>query len=129
MAELIYPEESYKLCGIFYEIQNDLGTKFQEKHYCRALETKFIEKGIPYRKEVPIEVYYQDKLLGKFRADFVVWNKIIIEVKTTNRITQDVVKQIIRYLDGAGLKLGLAVNFRIRPLEIKRILNPKLSKY
>lgn len=120
---LIYPELSYKIIGIFYEIQNELGTKFQEKHFCRAIESKFIESRTPYQKEVPLKVYYRDKLLGEFKADFIIANKIILEIKTTNRLTSDHIRQMLRYLKAANLKLGLIINFRIRPLEVKRVVN------
>jgi len=59
--------------GIFYEIQNELGTKFQEKHYAKAAEGKFKEYNIPYnKKSVLIKVYYNKKLLGQFYVDFIV---------------------------------------------------------
>ncbi|PIP18119.1 MAG: GxxExxY protein [Parcubacteria group bacterium CG_4_10_14_0_8_um_filter_35_7] len=127
MSELIYPKDCYELYGIFFEIQNDLGTKFQEKYYSRGIESKFIQHKIFHQKEVPIKVYYQGKLLGKFKADFIVKNKIILEIKATNCITQEHVKQMIRYLEATGLKLGLIVNFRVRPLEIKRVVNSKVK--
>lgn len=121
-SELLYKDLTYKLRGIFFDVQNDLGTKFQEKHYCRALEMKFKEAGVGYKREVPIRVKYQGELLGIFKADFIIEDKIILEIKTTDRITADNVKQIIRYLESTEIKLGLIVNFRIRPLQIKRIV-------
>lgn len=121
--KLIYKDETYQLRGIFYEIQNELGTNFQEKHYCRALESKLEKAGIPFKREVPIKVIYEGKVLGIFKADFIINNRIILEIKTTNRISADNVKQMIRYLEGSNLKLGLIINFRARPLEIKRVVN------
>lgn len=122
-SKLIYQDLTYQLRGIFYEIQNELGNKFQEKHYCRAIESKFDKYKIQYKREVPIKVIYEGKILGIFKADFIIANKIILEIKTTDRISADNVKQILRYLQGSKLKLGLIINFRVRPLEIKRVIN------
>lgn len=124
MAELIYPKESYELNKIFFEVQNDLGTKFQEKHYSRAIEAKLTENKIPYQKEVLIEVNYCGQLLGKFFADFVVWNKIIVEIKATPINNPEYLKQIKRYLEAKKIRLGILVNFSIRPLKPLRVLNP-----
>ena len=128
MEEIFYKTECYILNGILFKIQNDLGTKFLERHYQRALEAKLLECKIPYQKEFPIDIYYANKLLGKFYADFVVWNMIIIELKTTNFISNENIKQMIRYLEATKLKLGLLVNFRVRPLKIKRIINTRFSQ-
>lgn len=121
--KLLYEELSYKLRGIFFEIQNELGTKFQEKHYCRAIATLLKKNNISFKQEAPFTVIYEGNVLGKFNADFIVEDKIILEIKTTNEITNDNVKQLIRYLEAANLQLGLFVNFRVRPLEIRRVIN------
>jgi GxxExxY protein len=124
MAELVYPKESYELNKIFFEVQNDLGTKFQEKHYSRAIEAKLIENKIPYQKEVLIEVHYHGQLLGKFFADFIIWNKIIVETKATPINKFEHLKQIKRYLEAKNMRLGILVNFSMRPLKPLRVLNP-----
>ena len=127
MAELVYPKESYILNRIFFDIQNDLGTKFQEKHYSRAFESHLIKKNIPYQKEVLINIYYQDQFLGRFFVDFIIWNKIIIELKATPINKSEYLKQIQRYLEAKNMKLGLLVNFGIRPIKTLRILNSRLE--
>ena len=66
-------------------------------------------------------------MLGNFRADMVIENKILLELKTTDRITNDHIKQTIRYLEALNLPIAYVVNFRIRPLQIKRIINSKAS--
>lgn len=127
MEGIIYKKKCFILNGILFKIQNDLGTKFLERHYQRALEARLLENKILYQKEFPINIYYANKLLGKFYADFVVYDKIIIELKTTNYISSENIKQMIRYLEATKLKLGLLVNFRVRPLEIKRIINTRID--
>src|SRR3989338_2659024 len=112
MNNLIYPEESYLLNGIFFDVQNNLGKNLQEKHYQRALKAKFIENKIPFKQEVLIELRYKDIEVGKFYADFVVYDRIVIEIKTTPIITPDHIKQILNYLESGNYRLGLIVNFR-----------------
>jgi len=126
MNNLIYPEESYLLNGIFFDVQNDLGKNLQEKHYQRALKAKFIENKIPFKQEVLIELRYKDIEVGKFYADFVVYDRIVIEIKTTPIITPDHIKQILNYLESGNYRLGLIVNFRNRPLKVRRVLNSAL---
>jgi GxxExxY protein len=127
MPEIVYKNECKIIYGLLFKIQNDLETNFQEKHYQRAFEEHLNENKIPYEKEFPLEVNYHGNILGKFFVDFTVWNKIIIEFKTTNNITSDHLKQVLRYLQAANMKLGLIVNFRQRPLKPVRILNSKVS--
>ncbi len=68
---------------------------------------------------------YEGKLLGSFRADFIIEDIVLLEIKTTDKISGENIKQIIRYLEAAKLRLGLIINFRTRPLEIKRVINKR----
>ena len=122
MAELLYQDLSYQLNGILFEVQNELGTKFQEKHYLRAILSLLKKDNIPFNIEVPFKIEFRGNLLGSFRADLVVDNKILVELKATDRLTSDHKQQIIRYLDALKLDLALLVNFRSRPLQIWRIV-------
>ena len=118
---------TYKIRGIIFKVQNDLGTKFQEKHYLKALCSIFDQKDVKYQTEVPFSISYNNTLLGQFRADIIIENKVLLELKVTDRITNDHVKQTIRYLESLNLPIAYVVNFRIRPLQIKRIINSKAS--
>ena len=118
---------TYNVRGLIFKIQNDLGTKFQEKHYLKALCSILDKESVQYKIEVPFSIKYNDTVLGNFRADMVIENKILLELKTTDRITNDHIKQTIRYLEALNLPIAYVVNFRIRPLQIKRIINSKAS--
>lgn len=118
----------YKIRGILFKIQNDLGTKFQEKHYSRALCSILSEQNIKYKTEVPFTIIYNGLLLGKFRADMVIENVILLELKTVDYLTTNHFKQTLRYLQALNLPVGYVVNFRIRPLQIKRIINTKSAQ-
>src|SRR3989344_5971847 len=109
--EILYPELSYMLMGILFEVHNKLGNKFQEKHYQKAIETKLKQLKIPYRKEEKIEVEFEGEKLGDFFLDFLIHNKIVLETKTVPVITAGDTKQVLRYLKAKGLRLAIIANF------------------
>jgi len=109
--------------GVLFEVHNKLGTKYQEKHYQKAIEIKLKELKIPYQKEAKLDVNFNGENLGKFFLDFIIDNKVILEIKKVWKITQDDVKQVLRYLKGSNLKLAIIANFKHRRLEFHRVLN------
>jgi len=121
--KLVYPELSYILMGILFEVNNKLGTKYQEKHYQRAIEIKLKELSIPYKREVKIDIKFGKENLGEFFVDFIIYNKIILEIKRVWKITQDDIKQVLRYLKATKLKLAIIANFKHCRLEYRRVLN------
>lgn len=125
MAELVYPELSYKLNGVFFKVQNKLGTKFQEKHYVKAICSLLKELKISFKTEFPFKIEFNGEPLGSFKADLIVDDKILVEIKVTDRLTIDHKKQLIRYLDALDLPLGLLVNFRARPLQAMRVIKSR----
>lgn len=116
---------SYIIRGILFKIQNDIGTKFQEKHYSKALCSILDQQKIKYKIEVPFSLKYNEIELGKFRADIIIENQILLELKTTDYLTTNHFKQTLRYLEALKLPLAYVINFRIRPLQIRRIINSK----
>lgn len=124
MPEIIYKEESYKLMRILFDVHNTLGPSYQEKHYHRAIKAKLVKENIPYEHELKINLSYEDGILGEFFADFLIDNKIILEVKKSKFITSDDRKQLYRYLRQTGKKLGIIANFgRKNKLQYIRIIN------
>ncbi|MDD3744442.1 MAG: GxxExxY protein [Lentimicrobiaceae bacterium] len=84
MPEIIFKEESYKIIGACMEVHKKLGSGLLESVYAEALELEFKKAEIPYNREKKLPVYYEDKPLSKyFRADFVCFDSIIIELKAT----------------------------------------------
>jgi len=115
--KLIYPKLSYEIVGICFEVHNQLGRFAKEKQYCDILEDKFKLLKIPYKRELNI------KNTGNI-LDFLVDNKLIMEVKAKRMITKDDYYQTQRYLQSLNMKLGLLVNFRsryLKPIRIVRI--------
>ena len=121
--KLIYPEFSYIIMGILFEVHNKLGTKYQEKHYQRAIEIKLKELNIPYKREAKVNIEFGKEKLGEFFIDFIIDNKIILEIKKIWKITQDDIKQVLRYLKATKLRLAIIANFKHQRLEYRRVLN------
>ena len=121
--ELIYQDESYKVIGICMEVHKNLGKGFLEIVYKDALEYEFKNAGIEFEREKEYVVQYKDIVLPhRFFADFTVFNKIILEVKSVSAITDEHIAQTLNYLRVSGLKLGLLVNFGELSLRFKRII-------
>lgn len=122
-TNIIYKEESYLIIGKCMEVYNGLGHGFLEIVYKDALELVFKQDGIFYEREKPYEVYFREILLPhKFYADFVVFDKIILEIKCVTFLIDEHIAQTINYLKVTGNKLGLLVNFGRGKLEYKRLV-------
>lgn len=113
------------------EVHNNLGPGFLEIVYKDALEYEFKKAGIPYEREKKYEVNYKDIILPhKFYADFVVYDKIILEVKGVSAIAEEFIAQSINYLKVSGNKLAMIVNFGELKLNYKRlVLDEKRSEW
>jgi GxxExxY protein len=123
MEELIYKEEAYKIVGICMEVHRNLGAGFLEIVYKDALELEFQKAGIFYEREKEYKVIYKGVILPhKFYADFVVMDKIILEVKGVSGLTDEFTAQCKNYLKVSGPKLSLLVNFGELSLRHKRIV-------
>ncbi len=124
MHDLIYKDEAYLITGICMEVHNELGPGLLEIIYKEALEWEFENQFLHYQREKEYPVYYKNHLLTKkFYADFVVYDKIILEIKAKEFISNEDLAQTINYCKLSGCKLGLIVNFGRSRLEIKRMAN------
>jgi len=120
---VIYKEESYEIIGICMEIHNYLGHGFSEIVYKDALEIEFRKAGIFYEREKEYEVVYKGIILPhKFYADFVISEKIILEIKGKSQIAEVDLAQAINYLKVSEDKLAIIVNFGETKLNYKRIV-------
>ena len=106
------------------KVHRALGCGFLESVYREALARQFLIDGVPFEQEKKINVYYNDEKMDKFfKADFLCFEKIIVEVKAKPFIHQDFIDQAKNYLKSTKLQLGLLVNFGEKSLTFKRILN------
>ncbi len=118
-----FQKETYEIIGRCMEIHRILGKGLLEIVYKDALELELKTKGIPYEREKKYEVKYKGVVLNHhFFADFVIDNKIIIEIKSQQGVVEDHYKQTLNYLAISKCKLGLIINFGNDSLEHKRLI-------
>lgn len=123
MSNLFYRDESYKIRGALFAVHNELGCGFLERVYQDALEVEFRLRNIPYEREKSIQIVYKGEPLGEpYRADFVCYGKVIIELKSVSEILDVHRAQIINYLKATKMKLGFLVNFGEESINIERIV-------
>ncbi|MPM11785.1 hypothetical protein SDC9_58136 [bioreactor metagenome] len=123
MKEIIYKEEAFLIVGAAMEVHKTLGNGFLEAVYHEALMIEFEKRGIPYRHEEPIFIKYKDVQLKKsYVADFVCFEKIIIEVKALSQLNSEHESVVLNYLKASGLKLGMLINFGASSIEHKRLV-------
>ena len=124
MEMFLYKEESYKILGAAFAVHRELGCGFLERVYQDALEYELSARGIPYEREKNIQIMYKGKPLGEpYRADFVCYGKIIIELKAVKTLEDTHYAQILNYLKATKMKLGILVNFHDIYIVPKRIVN------
>lgn len=119
---MLYKNESFRIIGAAMEVHKVLGCGFIEAVYQEALEEEFKKRGIPYEREKELTIDYKGRLLSKtFRADFICYDKIILELKAVSDITDDHYAQIYSYLKASQMDLGLLINFGKANLDYIRI--------
>ena len=119
---LLYQELTNRILKACYTVHNELGCGFFEKVYQEALEVQLSEMDIPFEREKHLPITYHGKVLEcDYIADFVVDNKVIIELKAVTEMSPIFEAQTINYLRATGIKVGLLINFGIRQLQIKRL--------
>lgn len=104
-----------KVIKIFYEVYNKLGYGFLEKVYENAMMIEFDKKGINYCNQFPIKVYYDNFVVGDYVADFIVENKIIVELKSIWELSSNDERQLLNYLKSTDKKVGLLLNYGDKP--------------
>ena len=109
---IIHKEESYKIVGAAFKVYNNLGHGFLEAVYQEALEIEFQRQGIPYEREKELKIQYDGvELKQTYKADFVCFGNIIVELKAVSAIDDTHRSQVYNYLHATGHKLGLLLNF------------------
>ena len=120
--EVIEKELSYEIIGIAMKIYNDLGYGFLEKVYENALKNELEELGLKVKQQSPIKVIYHNKIIGDYIADLLVEDKLIIELKTIEKLSKVHEAQILNYLKATEIRVGLLINFSLNKLEFKKLV-------
>ncbi|MBA7611777.1 hypothetical protein ES703_19008 [subsurface metagenome] len=117
---MLYEKLTYKIRGAFFEVYNTLGPGFKEVIYHRALTKEFILKDIPFKEKLQLPITYKNEAIGRYVPDFVVDDKILIEIKAVPEMPEVYEKQLYYYLKGTNYKLGFLVNSGAEKLDIRR---------
>ena len=122
--KMIYPHEAYEIIGAAMEVHNTLGQGFLESVYQEAMEIEMRKRNIPFTSQSKIQILYKDVPMEHyFVADYVCYDKIIVELKSVSTILPEHEAQIINYLRATGFKLGILLNFNEESLFFKRYPN------
>ncbi len=117
-------DETYAIIGAAMEVHRRLGHGFLEAVYQEALEIELLERGVPYQREVAIPISYRDRMLScAYRADFVCYGTVVVELKAVQGLSDVDKAQLINYLKATGMSRGLLLNFGAPSLEHKRLIN------
>jgi len=126
-GEYKYSEITGKIIGAAIKVHNELGPGFPEYIYQRALEIEFRHLSVENVREKEHSVFYQDEMIGKRRVDFVVAEKIMVELKAVDKLDNLSLSRSLNYLRAFNLEVGLLINFGSDKLEFKRLINNKLK--
>jgi GxxExxY protein len=125
MADFKFKEITEKIIGSAMKVHAALGNGFQEVIYQRALEIELEESGLKVAREFCMPVYYKGRQIGERRADFLIDEKISVELKAIIKLEPVHFAQARNYLEAFNLEIGLLINFGSISLEFKRLENPK----
>ena len=124
--EYKYSEITAKIIGCAIKVHNELGPGFPEYIYQRALEIEFRNTVLQNVREKEHPVYYLNELVGKRRVDFVVEEKIMVELKAVDKLDELSLSRSLNYMKAFNLEVGLLINFGGAKLEFKRLINNKM---
>ena len=119
---------TYRVIGCAMEVHKILGNGFQEVIYQRCLAIELQKKGIKFEREVEQEIYYKENHVGTRRADFIIENKLVVELKAVIELEDVHLAQAKNYLTAYNFDLGLLINFGSASLQYKRVFRTKTYK-
>ena len=125
MTNFKYGEITEKIIGAAFRVHGVLGNGFQEVIYQRAMALEFNSLSIIYAREFEMPIYYMEQHIGTRRVDFLVDNKISVELKAVIKLEDVHIVQAINYLEAYNLEIGLLINFGETSLNFKRLTNKK----
>jgi GxxExxY protein len=109
--EIIPKELTELILSVFYEVHTDLGYGFLERVYQNALYFAFLDNGLKCRAEIPINVYHNGRMVGEYRADLLIENSVLLELKACETINPAHEAQLINYLKATNIEIGFVLNF------------------
>lgn len=123
--KLIYAKECYRIMGIIFDVFNELGYGHKETVYQKAIAKEFKDRKIDYKEQLKCRIKYKNEEVGFYVLDFLVFDKIVVELKQKDFLSHKDIEQIYKYLKATKLSLGLIVTFTSKGVRYKRIVNIK----
>lgn len=121
--DLIYADLSYRIVKVLFEVDNELGPGYQEKYYQRAVAVYLKKYGFSFREQVPVAVTCKGEVIGHYFLDFLIEDKVILEIKRGEVFRRSNIQQVYAYLKATKRQLGIIANFTKRGVIYKRIIN------
>jgi len=122
---MLHEDLTRTIIGCAMRVHSELKSGFQEKIYQTALEIELRFNNIPFVSESEMNVFYRNQIIGKRRVDFMVQNKVVVEIKAVSKLEDIHLAQALNYLECMNLSVGLLINFGAQSLEFKRVHNNK----
>jgi len=121
----LYPELTHDILAACFEVSNELGAGFLESVYHKALIIALQQKQLQVQSELPLDVVFRGQSVGNFYADLLVEGKVIVEIKAVAELTSQHIAQVLNYLNGTGIEVGLLVNFGTPKIEYRNLRKPR----
>lgn len=126
--KLIYGKLSYEIVGALFDVFNQIGAGHKEKVYQKAISVLLMKKGIKFNEQVKVDLEIYGEKIGNYFIDFVVDDKIVLEIKRDVRFSKQEFDQTTKYLESTGLKLAILATFRKEDVKFYRVVNVKQKK-
>ena len=121
--DLVYPELSYAILGCLFKTWTERGAGHKEKIYQKAVATELRAKELAFTEQFPIKLYQRETFIGIYYVDFLIENKVVVELKVRNYFSNKDIQQLYSYLKGLNLQLGILAHFTESGVKYKRVVN------
>ena len=121
--KVIYPNLSYEIVGILFDVWNTVGYGHKESFYQKAIAKNFEDRNIPFKEQVGVRLKYRGREIGIYFLDFLIEDKIILEIKKREYFSKKDIDQVYAYLKATKLKLGIIAHFTKSGVKFRRVLN------
>lgn len=121
--DLVYPELSYQIVGILYDVYGGIGHGHNESIYQKAVAVACANAGLKFQEQVYFPIMFQGKRIGSGYLDFLIDDKVVLELKRGDRFIKAHIDQVYQYLVANKLQLGILAYFAPRTIHFKRIVN------
>ena len=120
MAQMKHDSITYQIISCAYTVYNTLGFGFLESVYKRAMAVELQERDLSVEQEKPLHVYYRNQIVGEFYVDLLIEDDIVVELKSVQHLIKEHEVQVVNYLNGLHLDIGLLINFGPQGVEVRR---------